>query len=448
MNTLINRFNSLSRRKKFLIGAVFMVLAFFIYSVLKPKPMETGNKYFWKSNRSFHFKTLATLDRVEAGAAMPNEVLNIIQKIGHNDTEGWYREWYQTAKKSEKTAAGYVDPLNKAQAMKRAFSYYQNAEFYLRGEDPRRSETWEKQKQLFYAAMALEGVRVDRLKVPYGEHKLRAIFFPGRDGFQGPKPLIMIMSGFDGTIEGTYFTGVIPLHARGYSVLLFEGPGQGEAIRKDELAFIPEWEKPTSAVIDYFYEHYGKPRKLVFIGASFGALLGARATAFEKRIDGFVAFDAFYDMGMIAKAGVSEFHRKLEKWGLEFVIQYLYMKDYKENVGLRWKVHHSMWVLGTDSPSDISKLLSRFTLKDVVDKVTADVLLMLGEADHYYATTDQLGLMQRGLTNAKSVTTIVFKKGEAGEEHCRVGARSLKNEAIVEWIEKKFITDSTGIAQN
>ncbi len=440
MNTLINGFNKLSRWKKFLIGSVLIILAFFIYFSLKSQPMEKGNKYFWKSNHSFHFKTLATLDRVEGGAAMPNEILNIIQKIGHNDTEGWYKEWYEAAKKSENTAAGYSEPLNKAQAMKRAFSYYQNAEFYLHGDDSRRKETWEKQIQLFYKALELEGVRVDRLKVPYGEHKLRAIFFPGRDGFQGQKPLIMIMSGYDGTIEGTYFTGVIPLLARGYSVLLFEGPGQGEAIRKDGLAFIPEWEKPTSAVIDYFYEKYGKPRKLVFIGASFGALLGARATAFEKRIDGFVAFDAFYDMGAMAKSGVSNFQKMLKKWGMDSVIEYLYMKAYKKSVALRWKLHHSMWVLGLASPADIIEHLSQFTLKDVVDKVTADVLLLYSEADHYYAETDQLGFMQRGLINAKSVTTVIFKKGEAGEEHCRVGARALKNEAIVEWIEKKFIT--------
>ena len=39
---------------------------------------------------------------------------------------------------------------------------------------------------------------------------------------------------------------------KGYTILLFEGPGQGQA-RKNGLVFTYEWEKPVKALLDYFH---------------------------------------------------------------------------------------------------------------------------------------------------------------------------------------------------
>lgn len=422
------------------LPAAAAVLGIVATAVIGCGGAEVGNKYFWQTNRSYHFKTLAALGRVSAGAAQPNEVLNIIRRIDGSDIESWYENWLEAAQRNEALAATYGDAMNRARAMRRAVTYYQNAEFYLPGDDPRRTETWERQIALFYQALALEGIRVDRLKVPYGEHRLRANYFPGLEGHQKAKPLILIMSGLDGTIEGTFFTEIEPLLQRGYSVLVFEGPGQGEAIRKEGLPFIHEWEKPTSAVLDHFEESYGAPEKVVFIGISFGGLLGMRATAFEDRIDGFVAFDAFYDVGQIQRAQSPSIVSNLVAWGLEPLANWLLETAVEDDVGTKWLLDHTMWVIGGDTPLEAAGRFGEYSVRDSVDKVTADVLLLLGEADHYYATTDQIGTLQRELVNARSVTSIVFKAGEPGEEHCRVGARALNNEAIVEWIEKTFVS--------
>ena len=61
----------------------------------------------------------------------------------------------------------------------------------------------------------------------------------------------------------------------GYEIILFEGPGQGAAHRKSSLYMTHEWEKPTSAVLDYF-----ELTDVTLIGISLGGYLAPRAAAF------------------------------------------------------------------------------------------------------------------------------------------------------------------------
>ena len=83
---------------------------------------------------------------------------------------------------------------------------------------------------------------------------------------------------------------------RGYSVLMYEGPGQGEPLRKYGMTFTPEWEKPNAAVLDEFLRSHDKPPKIVLFGMSMGGYLAPRAAAFEDRIDGVVAYDVRFDL--------------------------------------------------------------------------------------------------------------------------------------------------------
>ena len=77
----------------------------------------------------------------------------------------------------------------------------------------------------------------------------------------------------------------------GYDVILFEGPGQGAALRRSSLYMTYEWEKPVAAVLDYF-----QLSDVTLVGVSLGGYLAPRAAAFEERITRLVAFDVFlYD---------------------------------------------------------------------------------------------------------------------------------------------------------
>jgi len=97
-------------------------------------------------------------------------------------------------------------------------------------------------------------------------------------------------------VEELYFFLAASATARGYSVLTFDGPGQGDPLRKQGLRFTHEWEKPTSAVLDAFIATHSPPNKIVLVGLSMGGYLAPRAAAFEPRVDGVVSYDILFDL--------------------------------------------------------------------------------------------------------------------------------------------------------
>ncbi len=84
-------------------------------------------------------------------------------------------------------------------------------------------------------------------------------------------------------------TDVAP-RARGYSVLTFDGPGQGAPLREQGLRFTHEWEKPTSAVLDTYLATHARPEKIVLIRLSMGGYLAPRSSRCSTPITTSAAF--------------------------------------------------------------------------------------------------------------------------------------------------------------
>jgi cephalosporin-C deacetylase-like acetyl esterase len=151
----------------------------------------------------------------------------------------------------------------------------------------------------FQGLDALE-VRYEYFSAPYEGGRLRALYLPGHAGSE-KKPLIVAIGGYDSILEEKYpVIGKAALD-RGYSVLSYEGPGQGEPLRKYGLTFTPEWERPTAIVLDQFLLSHDKPSKIVLFGMSMAGYLAPRAAAFEDRIDGVVAY-AVLRLGLTRKS--------------------------------------------------------------------------------------------------------------------------------------------------
>ena len=63
---------------------------------------------------------------------------------------------------------------------------------------------------------------------------------------------------------------------------------------------------------------------------------------------------------------------------------------------------------------------------------------MEGAADHFLVVSDQRGKTKRGLKNARSISEVVFKAGQGGEEHCQIGAILQMQAELFRWIDAKF----------
>ena len=205
--------------------------------------------------------------------------------ITEGDSQSWYAAWSATAARVLALAERTLDPLSKGGAYMRASNYQRTGEFLLPPDDPKRPESWEKTLSYFHRGLDALGIRDEYFNVPYEAGSLRALYLPGPEGAHA-KPLIVVVGGFDSILEELYpVLGKAALD-HGYCVLLYEGPGQGEALRKYSLRFTPKWEKPTKAVIDEFLGTHAKPAEIVLIGMSMGGYFAPRAVAFEERIAG------------------------------------------------------------------------------------------------------------------------------------------------------------------
>ncbi len=109
----------------------------------------------------------------------------------------------------------------------------------------------------------------------------------------------------------------------------------------------------------------------------------------------------------------------------------------KTDPGTRWGIQNAVWTLGARDPVDVLAKFERFNLEDVTDKITCDVLILAGEEDHF-VPLEQVDQFKENLVSARSVTTRIFNEEEGGHEHCRLGAVTLFNAELFDWIAIEF----------
>ena len=390
-----------------------------------------GKRRFFR-DQAFHFQTLRVLNNIRADGADTAEVLETIGNIQERDTASWFNAWEATGTRVLERASHIGDPRSRGQALLRAHNYLRTAEFFLPPSDPRRLVTFGRSVQAFEDGLDALGVVRKRTQIPYGQNHLNAIFYPAPPGAR-TGPLLVLCGGFDSTLEELYFVLVPAAHARGFSVLTFEGPGQGAVLREQKLTFTPEWELPTAAILDAHFSAHPRQAKTVLIGMSMGGYLASRAAAFDSRIDGVVAFDVLFDFGAVARSTVPPLALWLHARNAHLLLNLLIAVKTLFSPGFAWSVANGQWVLGTTSAMQTMQALDRYSLACVAGDITADVLIMAGADDHFIPVSQAASFIS-ALKAARSVRTIIYNRESGGAEHCQMGAQSLWHADLFDWI--------------
>jgi alpha-beta hydrolase superfamily lysophospholipase len=411
------------------ILAVILLVAWAVW----PRASEVGQARFF-SDQTYNFEALRVRDDVAIAGGDSNETSLAIHGIRAGDAEGWYRAWSSAGDRVSALASRTQDSIARGNALLRAHTYYRSAEFFLSPTDAKRPAIWKRNVDSFYKGLDVLGVKYERIVVPYGGHHLNAVYYPGPAGAEG-RPLLMMINGYDGTMEELYMSFVAAALQRGYSVLTYEGPGQGSVLRDQGLTFQPDWEKPNGAVLDVFLANHAKPGRIVLIGESMGGYLAPRAAAFDTRLDGVIAYDVFYDGGAIASRNVPKFAFWLHQHGFDRLLNFLAGRQ--KNPGSTWAQQNGEWVLGVPGPFALLDAFKAYRLEPVAGLIKADVLILAGADDHF-VPSDQFELFKKSLTQARSVTAIEFDRASGGAEHCQIGAPSLWQGAVFDWLKAKF----------
>ena len=316
------------------------------------------------------------------------------------DVESWTRVWLELARRAE--AEGRFGP---------AVYYYRLAEFYLPDTAPEKDACYRKFRSCFDAARY--GEDVERLEIPYDGTYLPAL----RLKAARERAVLVIHGGYDSFIE-EFYPLVCGYRDQGYTLILFEGPGQGQA-RKNGLLFTHEWERPTSAVLDYLGLNH-----VALLGISWGGYLALRAAAFDKRIERVVCYDIFY-WGMDA---ILNGLPRPGGWALRALLRLrcapllnsILARKMARSTDLSWKLTHGMYITGTRTPYEFLSAIARHRLADCAGLVSQDVLLLAGAEDQYVPVR-RMRDVKAGLVHARTVTSRVFTRAEGGEQHCQIG---------------------------
>jgi pimeloyl-ACP methyl ester carboxylesterase len=395
---------------------------------------DVGTGRFFK-DQTYHHAVLRALNQVVAHGADISEVLQATTQMCAGDEQNWHAEWTALAERNMARARAVCNQRSRGEALLRAHTYYARAQFYLPRDDPKRPATYDLCRHAFYDGLATLGVTHEKIDVPYRGHRLKAVYYPAPTPVGGP--LIVFHGGYDTIVEELYFFLAASACSRGYSVLTFDGPGQGAPLREEGLRFTYEWEKPTSAVLDAFLATHSKPDSIVLIGLSMGGYLAPRAAAFEPRIDGVVSYDICFDVRAAFARGVPAFAGSLGRMGLGKLVDRLAAFKARTSPNMRWGLFMARWAFGTTGVLEMLDYLAPYTLAGVAQNIEQDVLILVG-ADDQFVPADQLSKYENALVNARSITTKVYDRASGGQEHSQLGAPTLWQADFFDWVEQKF----------
>lgn len=342
---------------------------------------------------------------------------------GIRTLEDWHRAWLALAEKAER----------ENRFLHTAY-YYRMAEFFLKADDPQKEDVYKKCLRYFYLGFDSElHLAYKRSRVPFEGGMLDCMTIPAVH----PKGTVLVCGGYDSFLE-EFVLQVRGLAARGYSVILFEGPGQGYCLR-EKMYFRYDFEKPASAVIDYF-----KLSRCALVGISWGGYFALRSAAFEKRITAAAAYDVmdngFEVMTSVFPAPVCKLIRAAFRHGNGGFINRLTGLIRKKSILADWALSQGMYITGTKTAYEFYQNLAKHTLSGIEDNLTQDILLLAGEKDHYIPTNQYYRLKGR-IRHARSLTFRLFTEAEGGGQHCQIGNHMLAVNTILDWLDQVYQPD-------
>ncbi|MBL8162544.1 MAG: alpha/beta fold hydrolase [Anaerolineae bacterium] len=303
--------------------------------------------------------------------------------------------------------------------------HYRAAEFFTHHKDPDKLNLYNRFLDLFYNELCAEEP-IERHQIPYAGGYLPALKVPSQTMVQGS---LVIHGGFDSFIE-EWYSAATYFAQRGYDVYLFDGPGQGGALKHSHLPMRYDWEKPAKAVLDYF-----NLDDVTWLGISMGGWLCFRAAAYEPRIRRVIASSIAYDYMEIPPKPIAAFARWLMQHpNLMNRMAELKMKKMPQE---RWGAENMMYIMQADTVLGGAQRMLEFNKENIQSaRVTQDVLILTGDQDHFIPLKLH-HLQVAALTNARSITERIFTAADHAQNHCQVGNIGLALSTMAQWMAEK-----------
>lgn len=390
-------------------------------------------------NAEMDFQLLRQLGACSYGGASVGECLAVVQCIQDGIPTSWVKAFSDLAKKVEADAEERAQKGHQISAREqflRACNSYRAAEYYTNFRNPLHRELGMKSRECFIKSMKLMEHTCELIEIPFEGSFLPAYFMSPTAG-GGLRKTLMIVSGYDGTMEESYLQGGKAALQRGYNTLLFAGPGQMDCMRfHPEMTFRPDFEKPGKAVLDYVVSRPEvDAERLALLGISFGGYFATRAAAHEPRIKALIPNSPIIDLHAYMSSFVGFDPAQMpdeEDFGpgdMDHIPNDVMTVLQKEMTG------SMIGRFGRPTFKSTYQYMMEFKVGEALRNITCPCLALLGsgEGEEPHRQFDAFCEQVSG-----KVTSHIFTEEEGADSHCQVGNVALSAAVVLDWLDELF----------
>ena len=391
------------------------------------------------NNEEMDFQLIRQMGSSSYTGASVGECLAIAERIEDDDTKSWVEEFKKLAKWQENDArkrAHKGHTISARDQFLKATNSYRAAEYYTSVLDPEHKELGLKARYCFGEAMHNLWHTFEETMLTYRDIDLPVYFMsPGPE--ISDRKTLMIVSGFDGTLEEEYMMRGLPALERGYNIALFAGPGQMDTFRfYSNSHFEPDFENPTKTVLEYISERPEvDSERIALMGISFGGYFATRAAAHIQEIRALIANSPILRLHdyLAAFAGYDPAEMPED---MNFTIEDLPDIPEQQFPAERKLITENLIArFGEKSFKDTFIYLREFTVGSAIENITCPSLALVGAGEggepekQWTEFADKVG---------GAVTKYKFTEFEGADTHCQLGNTPFAAAVAYDWLDDIF----------
>ena len=381
------------------------------------------------------FQLLRQLGSAPYGGASVGEVFAVAARIREAGPQTWTDEFAGLAERqradAERRAAG-GHGISARERYLHASNSFRAAEYFSPFGTDRHVELGLASRASFLAAL---GAGVEEVWLSWRGQRLPG-YWLAPPGVTEAGPMLVVTSGFDGTLEETYFQIGLAALQRGWRVLQICGPGQMDTARTEpDTHFVPDTESWVSTWLDLAVERPGVDAdRLALLGISFGGYFATRAAAHDARVRALVANSPVIDLraymvSFVAGMGgdPAEVLTPEEDFSLADIDQ---IPDDEMPPQIKEMSRSLIRRFGQGTFLGTFDYLRQFTVDPALVRCPALALVGSGEGGEPRRQYEVFADAASG-----PVTSRMFTADEGADTHCQLGNLTLSNAVTLDWLD-------------
>ena len=386
----------------------------------------------------FDYQLLRAMGAADYGGSSVGECLAAAGMITDGDTGSWVSAFSLLAARVEARAASCLEAGHLVSARDhylRASTYHRTAEYYAEADAVALAESGRRSRACFESAAALFDPPVEPLSIAFEGGFLPGYLVPPRAGAAPagrPVGTLVALGGFDSGAEEMYFQLGAAGAARGWQVVVFDGPGQTGCMRRNPaMTYRPDYEAPIGAVLDEVEKRNGRHHGLVALaGMSIGGYFATRAAAHDERVEALVVDSPLVDLWRYFEAflgpEVFRMRRDIRPEDVAGIPEDLLPAQ------MLWGIAAVCRRFGVGSLQEWKAQLRDYRLEPALSSVVCPALALVGEreGDEVLRQADEFAAGVSG-----PVTSCRFSVDDGADAHCQANNLRLAAQVVYDWLD-------------